>query len=184
MNYKCSELHRCTLSSTECLCTAVIIICSISTAKSTPQGEKLWVWPKKLNWSWSQRFDSFSRFYIQISYFTRAMLITAAHYRDLSQSFQLNVVRGTEADCCWVFEKPLIRTTKDTCFSPACVSLVFQDVDVRQQAVEEMMHRIKRGVQLRPVSQSPNRSRKQVLSIIHLNGVLANTACRLLCVWH
>ncbi|KAK5907957.1 hypothetical protein CgunFtcFv8_016055 [Champsocephalus gunnari] len=35
------------------------------------------------------------------------------------------------------------------------------DVDVRQQAVEEMMHRIKRGVQLRPVSQSPNRSRKQ-----------------------
>uniref|UniRef100_A0A3Q3J8N5 Shootin-1 n=1 Tax=Monopterus albus TaxID=43700 RepID=A0A3Q3J8N5_MONAL len=33
-------------------------------------------------------------------------------------------------------------------------------VDIRQQAVEEMMQRIKKGVQLRPVSQSPDRTRK------------------------
>nr|XP_020463187.1 shootin-1-like [Monopterus albus] len=35
-------------------------------------------------------------------------------------------------------------------------------VDIRQQAVEEMMQRIKKGVQLRPVSQSPDRTRKQM----------------------
>ncbi|KAI4812371.1 hypothetical protein KUCAC02_023769 [Chaenocephalus aceratus] len=54
------------------------------------------------------------------------------------------------------------------------------DVDVRQQAVEEMMHRIKRGVQLRPVSQSPNRSRKQRerlpsnSAIQELKGIMEN----------
>uniref|UniRef100_UPI0037E72897 shootin-1 n=1 Tax=Semicossyphus pulcher TaxID=241346 RepID=UPI0037E72897 len=36
------------------------------------------------------------------------------------------------------------------------------DVDVRQQAVDEMMQRIKRGVQLRPVSQSPTRTRRRM----------------------
>uniref|UniRef100_A0A8D0A484 Shootin-1 n=1 Tax=Sander lucioperca TaxID=283035 RepID=A0A8D0A484_SANLU len=57
------------------------------------------------------------------------------------------------------------------------IPLVVQDsaktpeVDIRQQAVEEMMHRIKKGVQLRPVSQSPNRTRRQVPSIIFLNDV-------------
>ncbi|KAK5853521.1 hypothetical protein PBY51_014666 [Eleginops maclovinus] len=54
------------------------------------------------------------------------------------------------------------------------------EVDVRQQAVEEMMHRIKRGVQLRPVSQSPNRSRKQKerppsnSAIQELKGIMEN----------
>ncbi|KAI9525124.1 hypothetical protein NQZ68_012638 [Dissostichus eleginoides] len=54
------------------------------------------------------------------------------------------------------------------------------EVDVRQQAVEEMMHRIKRGVQLRPVSQSPNRSRKQRerlpsnSAIQELKGIMEN----------
>lgn len=38
------------------------------------------------------------------------------------------------------------------------------DVDVRQQAVDEMMQRIKKGIQLRPVSQSANRTRRQVPS--------------------
>uniref|UniRef100_A0A3Q0T565 Shootin-1 n=1 Tax=Amphilophus citrinellus TaxID=61819 RepID=A0A3Q0T565_AMPCI len=45
------------------------------------------------------------------------------------------------------------------------------EVDVRQQAVEEMMQRIKKGVQLRPVSQSPNRARRQVSSAIILKSV-------------
>uniref|UniRef100_A0A8D3B273 Shootin-1 n=1 Tax=Scophthalmus maximus TaxID=52904 RepID=A0A8D3B273_SCOMX len=40
-----------------------------------------------------------------------------------------------------------------------------RDADVRQQAVDEMMQRIKRGVQLRPVSQATNRTRRQVTSL-------------------
>ncbi|KAL3049854.1 hypothetical protein OYC64_012006 [Pagothenia borchgrevinki] len=77
----------------------------------------------------------------------------------------------------------LIRKRRD--ISPD-IPLVGQDsaktpeVDVRQQAVEEMMHRIKRGVQLRPVSQSPNRSRKQRerlpsnSAIQELKGIMEN----------
>ncbi|TKS85149.1 Shootin-1 [Collichthys lucidus] len=47
------------------------------------------------------------------------------------------------------------------------IPLVVQDsaktpeVDIKQQAVEEMMQRIKKGVQLRPVRQFPNRTRRQ-----------------------
>ncbi|XP_037543888.1 shootin-1 [Nematolebias whitei] len=54
------------------------------------------------------------------------------------------------------------------------------EVDVRQQAVEEMMQRIKKGVQLRPVSQSPNRTRKQMerlpsnFAIQELKGIMEN----------
>ncbi|XP_041645979.1 shootin-1 [Cheilinus undulatus] len=36
------------------------------------------------------------------------------------------------------------------------------EVDVRQQAVDEMMQRIKKGVRLRPVGQSPTRTRRQM----------------------
>ncbi|XP_026164952.1 shootin-1 isoform X2 [Mastacembelus armatus] len=36
------------------------------------------------------------------------------------------------------------------------------EVNIRQQAVDEMMQRIKKGIQLRPVNQSPNTSRKQM----------------------
>ncbi|KAM3605582.1 uncharacterized protein V6R79_001398 [Siganus canaliculatus] len=39
------------------------------------------------------------------------------------------------------------------------------EVDIKQQAVEEMMHRIKKGVKLRPVSQSANR--RQVAQAVH-----------------
>ncbi|XP_010782386.1 shootin-1-like [Notothenia coriiceps] len=59
-------------------------------------------------------------------------------------------------------------------------SAMTPDVDVRQQAVEEMMHRIKRGIQLRPVSQSPNRGRKQRerlpsnSAIQELKGIMEN----------
>lgn len=38
-------------------------------------------------------------------------------------------------------------------------------MDVRQQAVDEMMQRIKKGVQLRPVTQTSKGTRKQVLSV-------------------
>ncbi|XP_013769879.1 shootin-1 [Pundamilia nyererei] len=54
------------------------------------------------------------------------------------------------------------------------------EVDVRQQAVEEMMQRIKKGVQLRPVNQSPNSSRKQMeklpsnSAIQELKGIMEN----------
>ncbi|XP_039477453.1 shootin-1 isoform X3 [Oreochromis aureus] len=54
------------------------------------------------------------------------------------------------------------------------------EVDVRQQAVEEMMQRIKKGVQLRPVNQSPNRTRKQMeklpsnSAIQELKGIMEN----------
>ncbi|XP_042358591.1 shootin-1 isoform X2 [Plectropomus leopardus] len=54
------------------------------------------------------------------------------------------------------------------------------EVDIRQQAVEEMMHRIKKGVQLRPVSQSPNRTRRQIArlpsnsAIQELKGIMEN----------
>ncbi|KAG7999830.1 Heat shock 70 kDa protein 12A [Nibea albiflora] len=47
------------------------------------------------------------------------------------------------------------------------IPLVVQDsaktpeVDIKQQAVEEMIQRIKKGVQLRPVRQSPNSTRRQ-----------------------
>ncbi|XP_078129689.1 LOW QUALITY PROTEIN: shootin-1 [Sander vitreus] len=66
------------------------------------------------------------------------------------------------------------------------IPLVVQDssktpeVDIRQQAVEEMMHRIKKGVQLRPVSQSPNRTRRQMerlpsnSAIQELKGIMEN----------
>ncbi|XP_032397902.1 shootin-1 isoform X1 [Etheostoma spectabile] len=66
------------------------------------------------------------------------------------------------------------------------IPLVVQDsaktpgVDIRQQAVEEMMHRIKKGVQLRPVSQSPNRARRQMerppsnSAIQELKGIMEN----------
>ncbi|XP_039889795.1 shootin-1 isoform X2 [Simochromis diagramma] len=65
------------------------------------------------------------------------------------------------------------------------IPLVEQDsaktpVDVRQQAVEEMMQRIKKGVQLRPVNQSPNSSRKQMeklpsnSAIQELKGIMEN----------
>ncbi|KAM9345084.1 shootin-1 [Symphorus nematophorus] len=59
----------------------------------------------------------------------------------------------------------LIRKRKDV---DTDIPLVVQDsaktpeVDIKQQAVDEMMQRIKRGVQLRPVSQSPNRNRRQM----------------------
>uniref|UniRef100_A0A8C6ST30 Shootin-1 n=1 Tax=Neogobius melanostomus TaxID=47308 RepID=A0A8C6ST30_9GOBI len=43
-----------------------------------------------------------------------------------------------------------------------CLDARVSPVDVRQQAVDEMMQRIKRGVQLRPVNQSASRSRRQV----------------------
>uniref|UniRef100_A0A8C9ZWR7 Shootin-1 n=1 Tax=Sander lucioperca TaxID=283035 RepID=A0A8C9ZWR7_SANLU len=79
----------------------------------------------------------------------------------------------TEADSCLVSVK-LLNTTcllKRTVVSVACVFPSLPEVDIRQQAVEEMMHRIKKGVQLRPVSQSPNRTRRQVPSIIFLNDV-------------
>ncbi|XP_042074646.1 shootin-1 isoform X1 [Haplochromis burtoni] len=54
------------------------------------------------------------------------------------------------------------------------------EVDVRQQAVEEMMQRIKKGVQLRPVNQSPNSGRKQMeklpsnSAIQELKGIMEN----------
>ncbi|XP_039995588.1 shootin-1 [Xiphias gladius] len=54
------------------------------------------------------------------------------------------------------------------------------DVDVRQQAVEEMMERIKKGIQLRPVRQSPNRIRRQMQrlpsnsAIQELKGIMEN----------
>ncbi|XP_051279915.1 shootin-1 isoform X2 [Dicentrarchus labrax] len=59
----------------------------------------------------------------------------------------------------------LIRKRRDV---NTDIPLVDQDsaktpeVDIKQQAVEEMMQRIKKGVQLRPVSQSPNRTRRQM----------------------
>ncbi|XP_068584232.1 shootin-1 [Cebidichthys violaceus] len=66
------------------------------------------------------------------------------------------------------------------------IPLVVQDsakapeTDVRQQAVEEMMHRIKKGVQLRPVGQSPNRTRRRMerlpsnSAIQELRGIMEN----------
>ncbi|XP_035770871.1 shootin-1 [Neolamprologus brichardi] len=54
------------------------------------------------------------------------------------------------------------------------------EVDVRQQAVEEMMQRIKKGVQLRPVNQSPSSTRKQAeklpsnSAIQELKGIMEN----------
>ncbi|KAM7408093.1 hypothetical protein PAMA_001986 [Pampus argenteus] len=59
----------------------------------------------------------------------------------------------------------LIRKRRDI---SSDIPLVAQDsaktpeVDIRQQAVDEMMQRIKKGVQLRPVNQSPNRQRRQM----------------------
>ncbi|KAM6916545.1 shootin-1 [Xenentodon cancila] len=59
----------------------------------------------------------------------------------------------------------MIRKRKDISND---VPLVDQDsaktpeVDVRHQAVEEMMQRIKKGIQLRPVNQSPLRTRRQM----------------------
>ncbi|XP_019943879.2 shootin-1 [Paralichthys olivaceus] len=54
------------------------------------------------------------------------------------------------------------------------------DTDVRQQAVDEMMQRIKKGVQLRPVGQSANRTRRQMQrlpsnsAIQELKGIMGN----------
>ncbi|XP_072247686.1 shootin-1 [Leuresthes tenuis] len=54
------------------------------------------------------------------------------------------------------------------------------EANVRQQAVEEMMQRIKKGVKLRPVNQSPVRTRRQMerlpsKSAIHeLKGIMEN----------
>ncbi|KAM4614631.1 shootin-1 isoform 2-T2 [Polymixia lowei] len=76
----------------------------------------------------------------------------------------------------------LIRQRKDI---GSDIPLVVQDsakkpeVDVRQQAVDEMMQRIKKGVHLRPVSQSPNRSRRMERlasnsAIQELKGIMDN----------
>ncbi|KAM9847482.1 shootin-1 [Aulostomus maculatus] len=76
----------------------------------------------------------------------------------------------------------LIRKRRDV---SSDIPLVIQDsenpeVDVRQQAVEEMMQRIKKGIQLRPVSQLPNTSRKQMerlpsnSAIQELKGIMGN----------
>uniref|UniRef100_A0A3P9K357 Shootin-1 n=1 Tax=Oryzias latipes TaxID=8090 RepID=A0A3P9K357_ORYLA len=54
------------------------------------------------------------------------------------------------------------------------------EVDIRQQAVDEMMQRIKKGVQLRPVRQSPRRARRQMeklpsnSAIQELKGIMEN----------
>ncbi|XP_044228486.1 shootin-1 [Thunnus albacares] len=77
----------------------------------------------------------------------------------------------------------LIRKRRDISTD---IPLVVQDsattpeVDVRQQAVDEMMQRIKKGVQLRPVSQTPNRRRRQMerlpsnSAIQELKGIMEN----------
>ncbi|XP_070771942.1 shootin-1 isoform X2 [Enoplosus armatus] len=78
----------------------------------------------------------------------------------------------------------LIRKRRDIPES-SDIPLVVQDsaktpVDIRQQAVGEMMQRIKKGVQLRPVSQSPNRTRRQMerlpsnSAIRELKGIMEN----------
>ncbi|XP_029926552.1 shootin-1 [Myripristis murdjan] len=65
------------------------------------------------------------------------------------------------------------------------IPLVVQDsakkpeVDIKQQAVDEMMQRIKRGVQLRPVSQTPHRRRRMETpssssAIQELKGIMEN----------
>ncbi|KAK2832675.1 hypothetical protein Q5P01_016564 [Channa striata] len=76
----------------------------------------------------------------------------------------------------------LIRKRRDCTDIP----LVVQDsaktpgVDIRQQAVEEMMQRIKKGIQLRPVGQSPNGARRQLQrlpsnsAIQDLKGIMEN----------
>ncbi|XP_034408440.1 shootin-1-like [Cyclopterus lumpus] len=57
----------------------------------------------------------------------------------------------------------LIRRRRDVSTDiPLVVQDSAQTPDVRQQAVDEMMHRIKKGVQLRPVGQSPSRTRRQM----------------------
>ncbi|CAN9500119.1 unnamed protein product [Ophioblennius macclurei] len=54
------------------------------------------------------------------------------------------------------------------------------EVDVRQQAVEEMMQRIKKGIALRPVNQTGNRTRRQMerlpsnSAIQELKGIMEN----------
>ncbi|XP_026212136.1 shootin-1 [Anabas testudineus] len=54
------------------------------------------------------------------------------------------------------------------------------DVDIRQQAVDEMMQRIKKGIQLRPVNHSLNRTRRQMQrlpsnsAIQELKGIMDN----------
>uniref|UniRef100_A0A3B3VAZ0 Shootin-1 n=1 Tax=Poecilia latipinna TaxID=48699 RepID=A0A3B3VAZ0_9TELE len=71
----------------------------------------------------------------------------------------------------------LIRKRKNVSHD---VPLVEQDsakpADIRHQAVEEMMQRIKKGVQLRPVKQSPNRSEPKRLpsnsAIQELKGIM------------
>ncbi|XP_031728971.1 shootin-1 isoform X2 [Anarrhichthys ocellatus] len=77
----------------------------------------------------------------------------------------------------------LIRKRRDISTD---IPLVVQDsakapeTDIRQQAVEEMMHRIKKGVQLRPVGQSPNGTRRRMerlpsnSAIQELKGIMEN----------
>uniref|UniRef100_A0A3B4VIE4 Shootin-1 n=1 Tax=Seriola dumerili TaxID=41447 RepID=A0A3B4VIE4_SERDU len=60
---------------------------------------------------------------------------------------------------------PLRQTGKPLNTTRLCVLLAVcvlcSEMDVRQQAVDEMMQRIKKGIQLRPLNQSPNRARRQ-----------------------
>ncbi|KAG7229854.1 hypothetical protein INR49_012404, partial [Caranx melampygus] len=76
----------------------------------------------------------------------------------------------------------LIRKRRDI---SADIPLVDQDsaktpeVDIRQQAVDEMMQRIKKGVQLRPVSQSPNRARTRKKAYILVLQCLVSVMQRL-----
>lgn len=47
-----------------------------------------------------------------------------------------------------------------------CV-FIYLEKDIRQQAVSEMMERIKKGIQLRPVGQTANKARPQQVSRTH-----------------
>ncbi|XP_035461195.2 shootin-1 isoform X2 [Scophthalmus maximus] len=74
----------------------------------------------------------------------------------------------------------LIRKRRDICTDIPLEVQDSPDADVRQQAVDEMMQRIKRGVQLRPVSQATNRTRRQMqrlpsnTAIQELKGIMEN----------
>uniref|UniRef100_A0A3B4VHD4 Shootin-1 n=1 Tax=Seriola dumerili TaxID=41447 RepID=A0A3B4VHD4_SERDU len=68
----------------------------------------------------------------------------------------------------------LIRKRRDISVD---IPLVVQDsakttMDVRQQAVDEMMQRIKKGIQLRPLNQSPNRRLPSNSAIQELKGIM------------